>query len=83
MQIAGLEIVEESISNSSDIVIDKFAYTAGEIALQVKDPVLKRRVARFVEQCANGDIPSVRKWYTITRERIKEHDSLFFDTFLH
>ncbi|HEY0018532.1 MAG TPA: toll/interleukin-1 receptor domain-containing protein [Longimicrobium sp.] len=83
MQDAGLRILEESITKASDIIIDKFAYTAGEIALQVEDPALKRRVAHFIEQCTTSDNLSVKKWYTITKDRIREHDSFFFENVLH
>lgn len=82
MQLAGLRIIEESAVSGIDILVDKFAYAAGDVALRIKDMNIKKRMANFIAQCAVSDNHSLRKWYTITKNRIKEHDEKFFEKFL-
>lgn len=66
------EMLKLSTLDERDIVIDKMAYTAGEIAIQATNDEMRCRAMEFVEEHARSEKPLVRRHYSYTKRRINE-----------
>lgn len=70
MEDSCFEIFKKSINTDSELIIDKFAFTIGEIVLRSRNERIRRRAKEFVNTNTLSAIPTVRDKYIYTKNRI-------------
>ena len=64
-------ILTQSTKTGSESIVDKFAYTAGQVYLQAKTGSPRQRAKRFIlDHCTSAD-PLVHRCYNYTRHRVE------------
>jgi hypothetical protein len=64
------EIFKKSRRTGSELIIDKFAFTVGEVVLRAKTARVRQRAREFVITSTLSTVPLVREKYTYTKKRI-------------
>lgn len=68
----GFDIFNRSVATGSEPIVDKFAYTVGEVALRARKGETKQRARKFVRDHASSTDPLVRRCYVYTEHRIAQ-----------
>ena len=66
------EIFSKSVVSGSELIVDKFAYTVGEVALRATSNKTRQRSREFVRVHASDTDPLVRRCYAYTERRITQ-----------
>jgi hypothetical protein len=66
----GFDIFDKSVTANCEPIVDKFAFTVGEVALRAKRVETRQRAREFVHTHASGVDPLVRRCYAYTKNRI-------------
>lgn len=75
----GFDILLKSARSNSEIIVDKFAYAAGDIALESEDRLLRKQIIEFIKRNYEGTNAIPKEKYGITRKRMEEVNIHIFD----
>jgi hypothetical protein len=65
-------IFQESVTTHSEPIVDKLAFTVGEVALRAKRVETRQRAREFVHTHSSDADPLVRRCYAYTKNRIAQ-----------
>jgi hypothetical protein len=68
----GFDIFNNSVLARSEPIVDKFAYTVGEVALRATRSKTRQRAREFVRTHTSAADPLVRRCYVYTEHRITQ-----------
>lgn len=75
-----LDVLARSINSSNPTIIDKFAYTAGQLqihAIRRGDMTTAQNYGAWIETCAGSSTPKVAANYTYTKDRVAQWMQMF------
>ncbi len=70
----GFDILEKSIQEGKEAIVDKYSYAAGDLLLKSKDNEQRLQVANFVKKQLKSETHIVNFWYNQMKKRVDEND---------